>query len=97
MVGGGDGGYAFRDLVSMLYRSQVYLLGELSKWVPMSPQRVVSIEIGDDIYVTLVGAADEPVEFSFGVDFSQINTVPCNLGPSGTAVVAHKAKSCRPL
>ncbi|XP_064616666.1 uncharacterized protein LOC135480695 [Liolophura sinensis] len=79
------------------FGSQVYLLGELSKWVPMSPQRVTNIEIAEDVYVTLVGAVDETVEFSFGEDFSKVNTVSCNLGPSGSAIVAHVAKSCRPL
>lgn len=73
----------------------VYLFGELTKWVPMSPKRVTNIEISDDLYVTLVGAVEETVNFSFSLDPSSITTVSCNLGLTRTAVIGVIAKSCR--
>ncbi|XP_048245186.1 uncharacterized protein LOC124119104 [Haliotis rufescens] len=40
---------------------KVLVQGELAKWVPMSPQRVTDISIGDDILISLTGAAAETV------------------------------------
>ena len=45
------------------------ILGEQSKWIPVSPQRVLDIEQGTDyLIMQLQGALDETVLFSFIVN-----------------------------
>ncbi|XP_067662767.1 uncharacterized protein [Haliotis asinina] len=73
---------------------QVLIQGELSKWVPMSPQRVTDINIGDDIIISLNGAAAESVVFWFNVN-GVSSPVVCNLGPVGSATLSFNQQTCR--
>ena len=57
-------------MISIFSTSNVVLVGELSKVVPISPKRVRDVTIvGDqDVIVTLVGAAGETVYFHVVID-----------------------------
>ncbi|XP_055954459.1 uncharacterized protein LOC126814885 [Patella vulgata] len=72
---------------------EVVILGELSKWVPVSPQRVQEISQSDDIIITITGKQSESVTFSFSVD-GVIRSINCVLGSSGTAQIHVEAMKC---
>ncbi|XP_050403537.2 uncharacterized protein LOC126819480 [Patella vulgata] len=72
---------------------EIVILGELSKWVPVSPQRVQEINQSDDIIITITGKQSESVTFSFSVD-GVIRSINCVLGSSGTAQIYVRAMSC---
>ncbi|XP_046337463.2 uncharacterized protein LOC124119101 [Haliotis rufescens] len=73
---------------------QVLVQGELAKWVPMSPQRVTDISIGDDILISLKGAAAESVAFWFNVDGAS-SPLTCTLGQDGRASLSFNQQACR--
>ncbi|XP_046561028.1 uncharacterized protein LOC124270049 [Haliotis rubra] len=73
---------------------QVLIQGELDKWVPMSPQRVVDINFdSSDIIVRIAGGANEIVNFSFNTD-GVSKSLQCDLGDSGYATISYKAWGC---
>ncbi|KAK7102304.1 hypothetical protein V1264_020541 [Littorina saxatilis] len=73
---------------------KVVLLGELAKVVPVSPQRVISIDVtGNDVKVSLKGVPNEVVAFTFSVD-SNIVTISCTFS-SRAAVIDLTDRSCK--
>ena len=66
-------------------KSNLVLLGELSKVVPMSSKRVrdISVASDEDIFVTLVGAAGETVVFTVAVDDLHLVDYTCVVGVTG--------------
>ncbi|KAK7089407.1 hypothetical protein V1264_024716 [Littorina saxatilis] len=71
----------------------VVLLGELSKLVPVSPQRIISIDVGDDITMKLQGVPDESIDITFSVD-SRLQTIGCAFGSSRMATLQLNARKC---
>ena len=70
------------------------LLGELDKFVPMSPQRVTSISSStEDIMLTLSGIPKETVTMTISVD-SGYHAVKCVIGEGGTAVISVAKMNC---
>ena len=66
----------------------VSVLGELTKWVPLSEGRVKTVTSdGVTVSVLLYGEAGESVPFSFYTS-TGVLTVPCVLGSDGTATVS---------
>ncbi|KAK7102302.1 hypothetical protein V1264_020540 [Littorina saxatilis] len=73
----------------------ILMLGELTKVVPVSPQRVTKIDVtGNDVKVYLKGVPSEGVYFTFSID-SNIVTISCTFGNSRTAVLDVTAKTCQ--
>jgi hypothetical protein len=79
--------------VSPVLASGHVLLGELDKWVPVSPQRIITITAQANVTaVTVAGAPGEDLTLYFA-DGASIEAqeaplaVRCTLPPSGTAVV----------
>ena len=63
---------------------EIVLYGELDKWVPMSPQRVLQVAtITDNVYVDIKGAAGEPIEFHATVN-NKWRKYKCIMGTDGT-------------
>ncbi|KAK7102674.1 uncharacterized protein [Littorina saxatilis] len=72
----------------------VFLLGELTKVVPVSPQRVTSIDVtGNEVKLYLQGVPNEVAHFTFSVDSNMV-TISCQFG-SRSAVLDLNAKSCQ--
>ena len=72
------------------------LLGETSKWVPMSPKRVSGITLTTrDIQVTLNGGAWEKVKFMVLYGESVIEFY-CQMSEAGTAILSLASNSCNP-
>jgi len=75
----------------------VVLAGELDKWVPMSPKRVTKIQVEDiqaaELYVSLTGAPNEKVLFSYTLNGNFI-TVPCLLSSAGSASIGVVKQQC---
>lgn len=69
------------------------LLGELTKLVPVSPQRVTSITVGADVTVHVRGAARERVTFTFS-QASEVVSVDCVIGATGSAIISLNSRSC---
>ena len=70
------------------------LLGELSKWVPVSPQRVASVEASDSqLVVQLVGAPAEAVALS-GYNGASTSTLQCVLDAAGRATATVPDGTC---
>ncbi|ELT88611.1 hypothetical protein CAPTEDRAFT_195295 [Capitella teleta] len=73
--------------------TSIFVLGETAKWVPVSPQRVTSIEADlHDLRVHLTGSPGEEVNF-FYFDTS-IKSHKCVLSPSGTALISYAKSKC---
>jgi hypothetical protein len=72
------------------------LLGELAKWVPVSPQRVASIEASDSqVIVLLVGAPAEAVAFTaYDTGAGAAKTLACVLDASGRATATFPDGTC---
>merc|ERR1711968_92510 len=71
------------------------VLGELSKWVPMSPQRFVSVSSTDSsLEVHIKGAVGESVDVWFAGPADKMVKVNCQLLDSGSAVVRMPAAEC---
>ena len=74
---------------------ELVLLGELSKWIPVSPKRVLDISYDqDDFRVTLTGAAGEVVSFSavYRQTYLQFH---CVLSQAGLAIISFRDTTCR--
>ncbi|XP_071115644.1 uncharacterized protein [Haliotis cracherodii] len=73
---------------------QVLIQGELDKWVPMSPQRVVDINVDvSDINVRIAGGANEIVNFWFNTD-GVSKGLTCDINDSGFASISYKSWGC---
>jgi hypothetical protein len=60
-----------------LNNNKIALIGEQSKWVPVSPNRVLKITSeNSQLQVQIQGAANETVEFSFMIN-EQLTKVEC--------------------
>lgn len=72
------------------------ILGELNKWVPMSPQRVRDISlIGDDIQLHLMGAVGEKVTMTFGDPVSKTWVhISCVIPEDGTTTMSYQKQMC---
>ncbi|XP_048245143.1 uncharacterized protein LOC124119103 isoform X1 [Haliotis rufescens] len=81
--------------IAMGDNTVVVVLGELDKWVPMSPQRVVWIRMDTDVSIRITGAPSEVVTFWFSLN-DQVVTVKCILGPKGFATILARALKCTP-
>ncbi|XP_067660687.1 uncharacterized protein [Haliotis asinina] len=71
---------------------EVFVLGELDKWVPMSRNRIVNVTVGDVITVYVKGQAGESVEMWFADDvrFGALKTI---IGADGQGSVIYEIKS----
>ncbi|ESO98846.1 hypothetical protein LOTGIDRAFT_231210 [Lottia gigantea] len=59
---------------------KIVILGEISKWVPVSPQRVTQInQDSNELTIDITGQPGESVPFYFNID-GQTNTINCALG-----------------
>lgn len=75
----------------------LWLLGETSKIVPISPQRVYAISADTaDVKVTLKGAPGETVRFFYILGSSQ-KSVTCIMSPAGTAVISFASDTCESI
>nr|XP_006815625.1 PREDICTED: uncharacterized protein LOC102804514 [Saccoglossus kowalevskii] len=77
----------------------VLLLGELSKWVKMSPQRVIDIiTYSADIVLTLQGGVGEHIEFTlvYTDDLKTPQVVKCVFPESGKMQMHISNKKCHP-
>jgi len=76
--------------------NDVYLLGEMTKWIPFSNGRIETIEPrSEDLLITLKGAIYEEVEFT-SIISGKRQMMKCNLGDGGRAVLSLSAGSCTP-
>lgn len=73
------------------------ILGELSKWVPVSPMRVTRMTLSsEDVQVFLSGAPGEAVEFSYLAD-TKMTRVNCVMSSAGTAKIFLGRMKCLSL
>ncbi|XP_046561027.1 uncharacterized protein LOC124270048 [Haliotis rubra] len=73
---------------------QVLIQGELDKWVPMSPQRVVDITVdSSDIIVRIAGASNEQVFFWFNTD-GVSQRVGCFVDETGFTSISYEQMGC---
>jgi len=73
----------------------ISLLGEMSKWVPISQQRIYSINISpNSVSVSIRGAAGEIVKLAFADAAKKIGFVSCTLSSSGKAIVVFPDGTC---
>ena len=64
------------------------VLGEVSKAVPVSPQRTTAIRVvGDGMEVDIVGSAGEAVRFAFMSKAGAVSVSTTTIGDGGTAIV----------
>jgi hypothetical protein len=81
--------------VPVLPSSSWTILGELSKWVPMSPQRVTDISTtATGFSISLRGAAREAVEMWFADSDDRLVKVDCQLSDAGSAIVSMPDARC---
>ncbi len=70
------------------------LLGELDKWVPMSPQRVTGMTIDQgDIHIRISGGVRERPTFTYIWD-NKTYQATCVIGESGTALIKIAEGQC---
>ena len=72
----------------------VYLLGELSKWVPVSPKRIQNIRADVDLVVDVTGMPTEEVEF-FAVVGHNITSFKCIVPEWGHVSMYMLSKKCQ--
>ena len=72
------------------------ILGELDKFIPMSPQRVRQVTFtAGDVQVLITGVQGEIVDFYFQVDIGFIRISCQNFGPSGLSRINVLSGICR--
>lgn len=77
-----------------VFANGVALLGDLSKFVPMSPTRVRSVSVdGADVTALLAGEAGERLAFSVW-RAGAVAAVPCVLDAAGAATLSVAAGTC---
>ncbi|CAG0917820.1 unnamed protein product [Notodromas monacha] len=77
----------------------IIVLGEISKWIPMSKQRTTGIDIRPvSVTIHLIGAEGESIEYYYanvGSDLGfSIHYVTCQFGASGRAVLSLPEAIC---
>ncbi|XP_070576651.1 uncharacterized protein [Ptychodera flava] len=75
----------------------VLILGELSKWVKMSPQRVLDITIfPGDVVLTLQGGVNEVIEFTvvYTDDLTSPHQIKCTVPESGRVLMQLSTEEC---
>ncbi|KAK3600158.1 hypothetical protein CHS0354_012281 [Potamilus streckersoni] len=74
--------------------NSAYVLGELDKWVPISPQRVSEIEVTtDDVHVKMMGVPGEAFDFWY-IYKNETYTAKCLINPEGSAVFIMRYGTC---
>lgn len=71
----------------------IYILGELDKWTPVSPDRITDITtLSSTVTLTVAGVAGESVSIAFSgqIDFN----ITCNFLTTGTLTIDTTARSC---
>ncbi|KAK6972803.1 hypothetical protein BgiMline_023965 [Biomphalaria glabrata] len=91
--------YYTSPILQLGVRTRVILLGETSKWVPLSVKRFYSIQrTMDDIVLTLLVNAYEVVTFSYMVDFGPVQTILCDnsqsSNPAFVSTISILQKQC---
>ncbi|XP_055899049.1 uncharacterized protein LOC106054416 [Biomphalaria glabrata] len=91
--------YYTSPILQLGVRTRVILLGETSKWVPLSVKRFYSIQrTMDDIVLTLLVNAFEVVTFSYMVDFGPVQTILCDnsqsSNPAFVSTISILQKQC---
>ena len=71
----------------------VTLLGEVAKFVPVSPQRIVRILVGHDIELLVHGTETEQVDITF-LDNNKLRTISCTIPLTGYAVLSYNNHKC---
>jgi len=88
------------QIVTPIFANGIVLLGELSKFVPVSPQRIANIITNAHmISLSLLGTANESISMSFVQMGSpsaaeKVETVVCTIGMTGTATMFYPSKQC---
>ena len=77
------------DLFPACRGKEVVLMGELTKWVPMSAERVVRVEVGDAITVYTRGMPEEKVYMWFHVD-GTLQSLEHRIGADGTGLIEYE-------
>lgn len=76
------------------FRSKdVCILGEVDKWVPLSPQRIRAISTGSDIIMSLAGSPGENLRIAF-TENGKLQFVQCTLDSAGTATLRYVSGVC---
>eukprot|EP00463_Aulacantha_scolymantha_P006194 TRINITY_DN7760_c0_g1_i1.p1 TRINITY_DN7760_c0_g1~~TRINITY_DN7760_c0_g1_i1.p1 ORF type:complete len:75 (+),score=12.88 TRINITY_DN7760_c0_g1_i1:144-368(+) len=71
------------------------LFGEMSKWVPISQQRIHSIDVSpSSISVYIGGTTGEIVKLAFADAKKKIGVVSCTLSSSGKATIIFPDGTC---
>jgi len=72
--------------------SQLALLGELGKWVPVADDRIVAVkDSADGLAVDIIGEKGETVELAFA-DATLVSTGVCTFGATGKATMTWDGK-----
>lgn len=75
---------------------KVAVLGELSKYVPISPQRISAVDVSEeDVVIQLKGANAEKVTMFFLVNNNSVK-ISCTFDNSMTATMSLTKKACAP-
>ena len=70
-------------------------MGELDKYVPISPQRISNIKVqSDDVIMWLKGVTGERVTMYYYMDGRNVTDIECVFGGDGTAVVYFGRHAC---
>ncbi|CAK8679724.1 unnamed protein product [Clavelina lepadiformis] len=81
-------------LIKISENTTIAILGERSKWVPVSSRRIRSIEVkGDNLLVDIVGKPGEMVAMDFMFN-SKYSTVSCAIPSDGVVRVSANSGHC---
>ncbi|XP_064616875.1 uncharacterized protein LOC135480876 [Liolophura sinensis] len=79
--------------VIKLGSKEVCILGEVDKWVPLSPQRIRTISTGSDIIMSLAGSPEEKLRLAF-IENGKLRFMQCTLDSAGTATLRYMSGLC---
>ncbi|XP_069122155.1 uncharacterized protein [Argopecten irradians] len=91
-----DGNFClyYFSTVFVMNGTSIGVLGEINKWVPMSPQRVSLVVRGETtVDVVVTGEPDEELEMTFLIN-NLVKNFVCQLGPSGQATFSTSISGC---
>ena len=73
------------------------LMGEVSKIIPQSPQRMRSVSVStDDVIVEMVGVAGEHMEFYvFYIHEQMIKNIPCDFPDTDSVTLSVANMNCQ--
>lgn len=88
---------SIKDVFPCHFRQEdkVAVLGEINKWVPVSPWRVKKLSFSDDVTMKVAGEAGENVTMSYLVN-DQIVNITCTVDMMDTIIIGLKDKTCSP-